>query len=40
VQIQCLILFVRQLPHFFAIAWLYRDDYASGGFSDRRNLRN
>lgn len=21
-----------QLPHFFAIAWLYRDDYARGGF--------
>ena len=20
-----------QLPHFFAIAWLYRDDYAAGG---------
>jgi protoheme IX farnesyltransferase len=27
-----LILFVWQLPHFFAIAWLYRDDYAAGGF--------
>ncbi len=26
-----LILFVWQLPHFFAIAWLYRDDYAAGG---------
>ena len=25
------ILFVWQLPHFFAIAWLYRDDYAAGG---------
>ncbi len=25
------ILFVWQLPHFFAIAWLYRDDYAVGG---------
>jgi len=22
-----------QLPHFFAIAWLYRDDYARGGFA-------
>lgn len=21
-----------QLPHFFAIAWMYRDDYARGGF--------
>jgi protoheme IX farnesyltransferase len=26
------ILFVWQLPHFLGIAWLYRDDYASGGF--------
>jgi len=25
------ILFVWQLPHFFAIAWLYREDYAAGG---------
>lgn len=25
------ILFVWQLPHFFAIAWLYRADYAAGG---------
>jgi protoheme IX farnesyltransferase len=25
------ILFVWQLPHFFAIAWLHRDDYAAGG---------
>ncbi len=25
------ILFVWQLPHFFAIAWLYRDEYAAGG---------
>jgi heme o synthase len=25
------ILFVWQLPHFFAIAWMYRDDYADGG---------
>lgn len=25
------ILFVWQFPHFFSIAWLYRDDYASGG---------
>lgn len=25
------ILFVWQLPHFFSIAWLHRDDYARGG---------
>src|SRR5260370_19226041 len=25
------ILFVWQFPHFFAIAWLYREDYAKGG---------
>jgi heme o synthase len=25
------ILFVWQFPHFMAIAWLYRDDYAKGG---------
>ena len=23
---------VWQLPHFFAIAWMYRDDYAKGGY--------
>lgn len=27
-----LILFVWQLPHFYAIAWMYKDDYAKGGF--------
>lgn len=27
-----LILFLWQMPHFFSIAWLYRDDYARGGF--------
>ena len=27
------ILFVWQLPHFFALAWLYREDYARGGFA-------
>ena len=27
-----LILFFWQIPHFFAIAWVYRDDYQSGGF--------
>jgi protoheme IX farnesyltransferase len=26
------ILFLWQLPHFMAISWLYRDDYARGGF--------
>lgn len=27
-----LIMFVWQIPHFLAIAWLYRDDYALGGY--------
>lgn len=27
-----LIMFVWQIPHFLAIAWLYRDDYSLGGF--------
>lgn len=26
------ILFVWQLPHFFAIAWMYREDYIRGGY--------
>jgi protoheme IX farnesyltransferase len=26
------LLFVWQIPHFFAIAWLYREDYERGGF--------
>ncbi len=26
------ILFLWQVPHFLAIAWIYRDDYARGGF--------
>lgn len=26
------IVFVWQLPHFFAIAWMYREDYSRGGF--------
>jgi protoheme IX farnesyltransferase len=25
-------LFLWQIPHFLALAWLYRDDYARGGF--------
>src|SRR5690606_435326 len=27
-----LILFLWQHPHFYALAWMYRDDYARGGF--------
>jgi protoheme IX farnesyltransferase len=27
-----MIVYVWQLPHFLSIAWLYRDDYARGGF--------
>jgi heme o synthase len=27
------ILFFWQFPHFYALAWLYREDYARGGFS-------
>lgn len=30
-QVLFVILFVWQFPHFFSIAWLYREDYASGG---------
>ena len=26
------ILFIWQIPHFLALAWLYREDYARGGF--------
>lgn len=26
------LLFVWQIPHFLALAWLYRDDYARGGY--------
>ncbi len=27
-----LIMFVWQIPHFLAIAWMYREDYAQGGY--------
>lgn len=27
------ILFVWQIPHFFALAWMYREDYERGGFA-------
>lgn len=27
-----LVLFAWQMPHFLALAWLYRDDYARGGY--------
>jgi protoheme IX farnesyltransferase len=27
------VLFVWQLPHFMSLAWLYREDYARGGFA-------
>ena len=27
------ILFLWQMPHFFAIGWMHRDDYARGGFA-------
>ena len=26
------VLFLWQLPHFLAIGWIYREDYARGGF--------
>lgn len=26
------LLFIWQIPHFLALAWIYRDDYARGGF--------
>jgi protoheme IX farnesyltransferase len=39
-----LIVFLWQLPHFMAIAWIYRDDYERGGFAvlptrDARGVR-
>jgi protoheme IX farnesyltransferase len=30
--ILALVLFLWQIPHFLALAWLYREDYARGGF--------
>src|SRR5690606_24997060 len=27
-----LLMFVWQIPHFLAIAWMYREDYAKGGY--------
>lgn len=33
-----LILFLWQLPHFFSIAWLYREDYARGGLQMLSNV--
>ncbi len=27
-----MILYLWQLPHFYALAWMYRADYAAGGF--------
>jgi protoheme IX farnesyltransferase len=32
------ILFFWQLPHFFAIAWMYRDEYAQAGFKMLSNV--
>ncbi len=32
------ILFCWQMPHFLAIAWMYREDYARGGFVMLPNL--
>ena len=34
------ILFVWQFPHFMAIAWMYREDYARGGIRLTSNLSN
>jgi protoheme IX farnesyltransferase len=34
------ILFVWQFPHFMAIGWMYREDYARGGIRLTPNLPN
>jgi protoheme IX farnesyltransferase len=34
------ILFVWQFPHFMAIGWMYREDYARGGIRLTANLPN
>jgi len=33
------LLFTWQLPHFFALAWLYREDYPRGGFKMLPSMR-
>lgn len=33
-----MILFLWQLPHFFSIAWIYREDYARGGLQMLSNV--
>ncbi|HUF51732.1 MAG TPA: heme o synthase [Longimicrobiales bacterium] len=34
------ILFLWQMPHFYALAWMYREDYARGGFRLITSLEN
>jgi protoheme IX farnesyltransferase len=34
------ILFLWQLPHFYALAWMLREDYARGGFVMLPSLRH
>ena len=34
------VMFLWQFPHFMAIAWLYRDDYARGGPADADGRRS
>lgn len=29
----CALMFIWQIPHFLAIAWMYKDDYAQGGYA-------
>ena len=33
------IVFLWQIPHFMAIAWMYRDDYRNAGFPDAARRR-